>query len=106
MALGDLATLRDLGLSLVVVVLDDRSLALIEKKQRARGLPNVGVDFGTEDRAPLTDYAQIARAFGGEGIVTSHPEGLREAVAEGLAGEGRFTLVHVPLPRRAYDDAI
>ncbi|MEO0321615.1 MAG: thiamine pyrophosphate-binding protein [Myxococcota bacterium] len=107
MALGDLATLRDLGLGLVVVVLDDQSLALIEKKQRARGLPNVGVDFGAA-REPevLTQYAQIAHAFGGEGVLTSHAEGLREAVEEGLANADRFTLIHVPVPRRAYDGAI
>ena len=107
MALGDLATLRDLGLGLVVVVLDDQSLALIEKKQRARGLPNVGVDFGAaEEPAVLTQYAQIAHAFGGEGVMTSHAEGLREAVEEGLARDDRFTLIHVLVPRRAYDDAI
>ena len=107
MALGDLATLRDLGLGLVIVVLDDQSLALIEKKQRARGLPSVGVDFGGPGPAPvLTQYARIAHAFGGEGVLTSHVEGLREAVEEGLSQPDRFTLIHVPVPRRAYDATI
>jgi len=40
MGLGELATARDRGIALVVVVLADASLALIDLKQRARKLPS------------------------------------------------------------------
>jgi len=111
MALGELGTVRDLGLPLTIVVLDDRSLALIEKKQRARGLPNVGVDFGDQRAEPPgtdfpgTDYARIAGAFGGVGV---RVEALAALHAELDAAKERtsFTLLHCPIPRRAYDGRI
>ena len=53
MTLGELLTARDLGVPVVVVVIDDASLALIEMKQRAEGLPNAGVDSG-RTRWPAT----------------------------------------------------
>ena len=58
-ALGELGTLRDQGLVVVVVVLQDESLALIELKQRQAGLPALGVRLGR------TDLPAVARAFGG-----------------------------------------
>jgi len=45
MVLGEIGTLRDMGLPLVVAVFVDRSLALIEMKQRRTGMQNAGVDF-------------------------------------------------------------
>ena len=48
MGLGELATLRDLGLPVIVVVLVDGSLALIEMKQRASGRAERGVGIGDQ----------------------------------------------------------
>jgi len=62
MTTGDLATLRDSGASITIVVLVDDSLALIEKKQMGMQLPSNGVLFGP------TDIAAVARAYGGNGI--------------------------------------
>ena len=62
MTIGELATVRDLGQPLVIVCFADRSLALIELKQRRLGLPNVGVDFAA------TDLVEVARAYGGHGV--------------------------------------
>ena len=100
MILGELLTARDLGVPVVIVVIDDASLALIEMKQRAERLPNVGVDSGR------TRYAELARAMGGHGVrVQTIPE-LEAALAEGLARQGTFTLIHAPIARRAYDGRI
>lgn len=99
MVLGELATLRDLGLPLVVVVFVDRSLSLIELKQRRSGLQNAGVDFGR------TDFAALARAFGGNAITVSGP-GEAGPALEDAFGAGRFTLIEVEIPRRAYDGLI
>ncbi|HSF96103.1 MAG TPA: thiamine pyrophosphate-binding protein [Thermohalobaculum sp.] len=99
MVLGELSTLRDLGLPVVIVVFVDQSLALIELKQRAMGIQNAGVDFRR------TDFAAVARAYGGHGVAVSGPGEAGPAVAEALAAE-RFTIVAVEIPRRAYDGLI
>jgi acetolactate synthase-1/2/3 large subunit len=100
MVLGELGTLRDLGLALAIVVFVDRSLALIELKQRRTGLQNAGVDFGR------TDFAGIARLYGGAGVTVRGPGEAGPALAEALAegqSTGRFTLIEIELPRRSYD---
>lgn len=96
MVLGELATLRDLGLPLVVVVFVDRSLALIELKQRRSGLQNAGVDFGR------TDFAALALAFGGNAVTVSASGEAGPALEEALMAE-RFTLIEVEIPRRIYE---
>jgi acetolactate synthase-1/2/3 large subunit len=96
MVLGELATLRNLALPVVVVVFVDASLALIELKQRGTGLRNLGVDFGR------TDFAAVARALGGRGIDVRDRDALRQAVAQGLSAE-TFTLIAAHIDRQAYD---
>ncbi len=96
MVLGELATLRDMKLPVVVVVFVDASLALIELKQRAAGFANAGVDFGK------TDFAAVARALGGHGIDVNSRAELRQAVEEGLSAE-TFTVIAAQIDRAAYD---
>ena len=105
MALGELGTVRDLGLAMTIVVVDDRSLALIEKKQRSRGLKNLGVDFGPGDAFEGTDYVKIAEAFGGRGVRVTNSSQLKETLRQSLTSEG-FTLLHCPIDRHAYDGRI
>jgi acetolactate synthase-1/2/3 large subunit len=99
MVLGELSTLRDLGLPVVLVVFVDQSLALIEMKQRAMGKQNAGVDFRH------TDFAAVAGVYGGAGITVTGPGEAGQAVSEALAAD-RFTIVAVEIPRRAYDGLI
>ncbi len=96
MVLGELATLRDLALPLVVVVFIDASLALIELKQRGGGMANLAVDFGA------TDFPAVAEALGGCGVAVSDRAALAEAVKTGLAAD-RFTLIAAEVGRQAYD---
>ncbi|MDP6342923.1 MAG: thiamine pyrophosphate-dependent enzyme, partial [Alphaproteobacteria bacterium] len=97
MVLGELATLRDLRLPVIVVVFDDSSLALIEMKQRNLGLANVGVDLGT------SDFAAVARAMGGEGVTAGDRDALAGALDQALRRDG-FTVIACPIDRRGYDD--
>lgn len=97
MVLGELATLRDLALPVVVVVFVDASLALIELKQRGAGRGNLGVDFGR------TDFAVVARALGGHGVRVADRAALGAAVREGLAAD-TFTVIAAEIEPRAYDD--
>lgn len=99
MVAGELATARDCVDGLVILVLVDRSLALIGLKQRQSGLKPVGVDFGA------TDFAAVADAFGGRGVTAETPDAVFEAIRTGL-GQPRFTLVAAPIDRLAYDGVL
>jgi acetolactate synthase-1/2/3 large subunit len=98
MMLGDLATIRDLSLPVIICVLVDESLALIELKQRATQRPNRAVDFGG------TDFPAIARAFGGHGVWIDNRETLAEETKAALTRDG-FSILACRIARRAYDGA-
>lgn len=99
MGLGELATARELGLPVVIVVLVDQSLALIEMKQRASQRPNAAVDF------TATDFPAVAQAMGGEGRWIDDAENLRREMAAALLRD-RFTVLACRIGRRAYDGKI
>jgi acetolactate synthase-1/2/3 large subunit len=98
MGIGELATLRDLNLSVTIVLFQDRSLALIALKQASAGLAPAGVTLGE------TDFAAVARGFGGYGVnVENSDEFSRELEA---AGKRRgFSLIACRFDASAYDGA-
>jgi acetolactate synthase I/II/III large subunit len=96
MGLGELATLRDLKLPLIICVLVDESLALIELKQRATQRPNAAVDFGG------TDFPVVARAMGGHSVWIDDAATLRLEAKAALSRD-TFTLLACRISRRAYD---
>jgi acetolactate synthase-1/2/3 large subunit len=81
MGLGDLATLRDARLPVVIVVLQDESLALIELKQRQASLPMAGVRLG------VTKFEDVARACGGDGYRVGSAAGLKSALTTALSAK-------------------
>jgi acetolactate synthase-1/2/3 large subunit len=95
MGLGELGTLRDQGLPVVLVVLQDASLALIELKQQDAGLVRAGVAMGR------TDLPALARAFGGYGVEVASADGLRSALGDALAAD-RFTILACRIEAAAY----
>jgi len=99
MGLGELATLRDLGLPLLIVVLADASLELIAMKQRATGRPPAGTELG------LSDLPAAAHALGGHGAWIDDLAALR-AEATAALGRDTFTLLACRIGRRAYDGSI
>lgn len=99
MGIGELATARDLGLPVIVVVLQDERLALIDLKQRASGRKEAGVRFGG------TDFAAVAAAFGGAGVTVESREALADAFAAGLARRDRFSLIAARIAPDAYQGA-
>lgn len=96
MGLGELATIRDLNIPIIIVVLVDESLALIELKQRASQRPNVGVDFDG------TDFPAVAQALGGHGSWIDTVTDLKAAVLDALK-QDKFTVLACQIGRRAYD---
>ncbi|MFC0105185.1 thiamine pyrophosphate-binding protein [Kibdelosporangium aridum] len=96
MTLGELATARDAKTPVIVFVFADESLSLIETKQRAVGLPNLGVDFSG------TDFASVGLAMGGLGFEVHSREELTSAIKHSLAAPV-FSVISCHLPRQAYD---
>ena len=100
MVAGELTTAAEMGLRVIVVVFVDASLALIEKKQRERQLPNAGVDYPGRH-----DIAAMARAMGGAGVTVRDRPGLRAALSEALSAP-TFTVIAAEIERGSYDGRI
>jgi len=98
MMLGELATLRDLGLPVVVVVLVDKALGLIALKQRQLGLARAGVDIGE------TDFAAVARAMGGHGATIDDRDTLARE-AEAAFRRSGFTVLACRIDASSYEGA-
>lgn len=96
MCLGELSTLRDLKIPVIICVMVDSSLSLIELKQRKSQLANVGVDFEE------TDFPSVAKAYGGHGVWIEDEQTLRKEAADALDRK-TFTLLACRIERRAYD---
>lgn len=102
MGAGELASLTAHSLPIVICVLVDNSLSLIEMKQRGSQRPNLGVDFGGGGQG--TNFAALARAFGGHGVEVTDTKTLAQEATDALTRD-RFTLIAARIPQRAYDGA-
>ncbi|OJF97647.1 thiamine pyrophosphate-binding protein [Pararhizobium antarcticum] len=98
MGIGELATLRDLGRPITIVVFQDRSLALIALKQASAGLAGAGVALGD------TDFATIARGFGGYGVRVGTADDLRQELSQ-ASQRNVFTLISCRFDADAYENA-
>jgi acetolactate synthase-1/2/3 large subunit len=99
MCLGELATLTRERLRVVVIVFNDRSLSLIDVKQRARQFVRSGVDVGD------VVWADIARGFGLQACAASTPEEFERAVASARMHVGP-SLIDARVDSGSYDDLI
>ena len=99
MFLGELATIRDLRLSIPIVVFVDHQLALIELKQRNIPMSALGVDFGG------TDFEAVAGALGGFGATVCSREALRRSIEQAWQRPS-FTLISAMIGRYAYEGRI
>jgi acetolactate synthase-1/2/3 large subunit len=91
----ELETAKRMDAPVVVLVIADGSLSLIRLGQEARGLPNLGVDFGR------VDAVKIAEACGAEGVRVSSLAELTSAV-EKAAGSRSSTVIEVPMDSNLY----
>ena len=99
MFLGELATARDHGLCLPIVVFVDEQLGLIELKQRSSRMTNLGVEF------PGTDFTAVAEAMGGHGATCRDRESLNTAITAAFERD-TFTLISAIIGKNAYDGRI
>ncbi len=86
MVIGEMALLEEHKLPIIVVVFRDDTLSLIKLKQERMKLPETGVATGSPD------YALLARAYGGNGVVVQSVVELRKAAQAALKSP-RFTLI-------------
>ena len=78
MAMGDFITAVKYELPLIVVVLNNKKLAMIELEQRMEQFPPFGVDLLNPD------FAAFAKACGGIGIKVLKPEELKGALEQAI----------------------
>jgi pyruvate dehydrogenase (quinone) len=82
MLLGEVLTLRQLNLSVKLVVFNNSSLGFVELEMKAAGL----VDYGTDLVNP--NFAQLAESAGILGVRVEKPEDLRAAVSRAFEHDG------------------
>jgi thiamine pyrophosphate-dependent acetolactate synthase large subunit-like protein len=95
MAMHEMEVSRRLGLSVLVVLMDDRCLALIKEKQHQRGFPPYGMDFGA------VDWPRVAEAFGWRGYRAESAASLEATLKEAL-GSREACLVDIAVDWEAY----
>ena len=100
MTCGEVATAKRLGLTLPIVVLDDRWLALIQVKQERRRFALYGTELQTEEyRDPPAHY------FGVPAVAARGPEELEKALREALQADGP-TVIEAVVDASHYLDTV
>jgi acetolactate synthase-1/2/3 large subunit len=100
MTCGEVATAKRLGITLPIVVLDDRWLALIKVKQIRRQFPLYGTELQAEDyRAPPAHY------FGVPAVAANSSGALEQAVKTALAAKGP-TVIEAVVDSDHYVDTV
>jgi acetolactate synthase-1/2/3 large subunit len=95
MVVGEMALLRKHELRLTIVVFRDDTLSLIKLKQERMKLAETGVRTGSPD------YARLAEAYGGCGVVVEDVESLRAAAQQSLESPC-FTLIDARIDPAEY----
>ncbi|HVQ77017.1 MAG TPA: ubiquinone-dependent pyruvate dehydrogenase [Candidatus Binatia bacterium] len=93
MLLGDLLSLRQLGLPVKVIVFKNDALAFVELEMKAAGL----LEFATDLRNP--DFARMAEAAGVLGLSAEMPDQVGPMIAEAFRHDGP-ALVEVRVHRQ------
>jgi acetolactate synthase-1/2/3 large subunit len=100
MTCGEVATAKRLGITLPIVVLDDRWLALIKVKQLRRQFPLYGTELQTEEyREPPAHYFSVPA------VGVDSPEALEAAVKKALAAKGP-TVIEAVIDSDHYVDTV
>ncbi len=95
MMVQELETARRLGLRPFLVVMCDRSLAIVKVAQAMRNLPYRGVDL------QLVDWARVADGFGATGVTVTTLEEMRRA-GEAWLAKPELTVVAASVDERLY----
>lgn len=98
MVIGEMATLRDMEIPLVIVVLVDEALSLIDLKQSRSNLPQLGVKFNK------TNIVEIAEVYGATSTWVSNIEQLKTATTRAFISDG-FSVIACRIDKSEYSGA-
>jgi len=93
MLMGDLLSLRQLGLPVKIIVFKNDSLAFVELEMKAAGI----LDYGTDLHNP--DFAKMAEAAGLMGLTADTPDQVRPMLTQALQHDGP-ALIEVRVSRQ------
>ena len=100
MTCGEVAVAKRMGITLPVVVLDDRWLGLIKVKQQRRQYPFYGTELQVEEyRDPPAHY------FGVPAVGVRSSEALEAAVTRALAAKGP-TVIEAVVDSEHYSETV
>ncbi|MEE8394667.1 MAG: thiamine pyrophosphate-binding protein [bacterium] len=95
MMLGELETVRRLGLDVTVVVVNNAASGYVKALQHSM----YGEGSYQSSELAEVDYAKVAQALGCQGIRVEEPDALAPALGEGLSGSGGATVIDVVVTR-------
>jgi pyruvate dehydrogenase (quinone) len=82
MLLGDLATIKQYGLNIKIIVFNNRALGMVKLEMEVMGLPDAEVDMVNPD------FRLVAEAMGIKGISIREPEEVERGLQEAFAYNG------------------
>jgi pyruvate dehydrogenase (quinone) len=82
MLLGDLATIRQYGLKIKIILFNNRALGMVKLEMEVMGLPDAQVDMVNPD------FRLVAEAMGIKGITISEPGEIEPGLQEAFAFDG------------------
>ena len=82
MLLGDIATIKQYGLPIKIIVFNNRSLGMVKLEMEVNGIPDNETDMVNPD------FGLLAQAFGIKGINVTDPEKVQEAIDDALQTKG------------------
>jgi acetolactate synthase-1/2/3 large subunit len=97
MAVGDLQTAVKEKLPIIVMVFDDREIALIRIKQELKKIRRYGIELGG------IDWVSLAGGFGADGVVVETEAQLQDALSAALKS-GNTTVIAVRIDGSCYVD--
>lgn len=97
MAVAELQTAVKEKLPIIVVVFDDREIALIRVKQELKKIPKFGIDLG------CLDWVKLAQGFGADGVAVETENQLADAL-DAATASGNTTVIAVRIDGACYVD--
>jgi acetolactate synthase-1/2/3 large subunit len=98
MRLGELEVFSRMGISVPLVIVNDRSLGTIKARQKSRGIDKYSLDLNE------TDFVSIAKAFGLNGVTVRSPEEFERALKKAMVAD-KTTVIDARVDPQIYQDS-
>ena len=98
MRLGELEVFARTGVTVPLIIVNDRALGTMKSQQKSRGMAEYELDLHP------VDLAAVARSCGLGGVVVESPESFQQALMEALRAD-RTTLIDARVDPQSYQDS-